>query len=52
MLMMKIRNFEQEDDLESKPLPLRDVERSDEGQYMCQVKRQIIFVQMKISCDS
>ena len=39
MLMMKIRDFEQEDDLESKPLPFRDVERSDEGQYMCQVLR-------------
>ena len=39
MLMMKIRDFEQEADLESKPLPFRDVERSDEGQYMCQVLR-------------
>ena len=52
MLMMKIRDFEQEADLESKPLPFRDVERSDEGQYMCQVKRQIKFIQMKIPRDS
>ena len=48
--MMKIHDFEQEADLESKPLPFRDVERSDEGQYMCQVF--IKFIQMKISCDS
>ena len=50
--MMKIRDFEQEDNLESKLSPFRDVERSDEGQYMCQVQRQIKFMQMTISCDS